>query len=127
MLLSNDLVLHTGSAVDIDNRFVVLGDPVGANDVVLDLCQTRGPGRGGREAARVLEVQELLQIGLGRLLQKDLAEADGDIGVSLDDGVTGVLGLVDGEDGEGMGHHCGCLGIAEKRGSRQGTGRLYIC
>lgn len=107
MLLSNDLMLDPCAAVDVDNGLMVLRDPVRANNIVLALGQPRGSWCRGREAAGVLEVEELLQVGLGRLLQEDLTEADGDIGMSLDDNITGPLGLIDGEDGERVGNHCG--------------------
>ncbi len=84
---------HMGGSfllIEIDHRFVVVGDSVGANDVVLDLSS---PMWAAAFFAGVFGGQEWDELFFWWLFQVDLAETKDLFGVEGKDEVSGRVGL----------------------------------
>lgn len=104
MLLAHHMMFNTLSRPNVDHRLMKRRHAVRSNDVVLTECQTSWARRSRAQTTRVLESEEFAQLSLWRLTQVDLAEVDDSVGMSGNDGTSGEVGLLFGEDSERVEH-----------------------
>lgn len=104
VMFPNDEVVHTLPLFNVHEGFMILGDFVRANDIVLALCQTRRMGAALAESPGVLQRQKLGELRLGRFLEKDLAEEDELAGIRGADDISGDVGFVHGQSLQWMTH-----------------------
>ena len=121
MLLANDLMLDSSLLLDIDNSLVKRRDSVRTNDIVLAFGKTSRTRRGRRETTRVLKLQELDQLFLGRLLEIDLSEVNHFLVMLGEDDLSGDVGLFNREDSKRVRSH-----EEEEEGGGRREGRRTI-
>lgn len=102
----DDDMFNSLAVVEIYDGFVVLGDFVRSNDIVLDLGS---PHRRNGFLARMLGGEKLCQLVLGWLLQVDFPEAEDGILVMAENNITSCICLFDREDVERVGSHGGTV------------------